>query len=160
MVVNRAASRAPPPTASPGWSTPRSGQSEGMGGSACACVYACALVCWARVHWELCCEVAPLPLPFHRCPVLLDKDTRAPPGSGPPASGQSQVRIASLPSGSLRSRGDTVSLSTQMPSPRRGLHSCGLLRASPLSWEGCRPRCLPPFSDGETESQQFDAIID
>lgn len=121
------------------------------------CVHSCA---WARVHWELCCEVAPLPLPFHRCPVLLDKDTHAPPGSGPPASGQSQVRIASLPSGSLRSRGDTVSLSTQMPSPHRGLHSCGLLRASPLSWEGCRPRCLPPFSDGETESQQFDAIID
>ena len=74
------------------------------GGSACACMDVCALTCaWAHVRWEPCCEGAPLLLPFHFCPVLLDKDTHAPPGSGPPASGQSQIRIASLPSCSLRS---------------------------------------------------------
>lgn len=161
MVVNRVAvaERRPPRRHPPG-PHPVPDSLRAWGGSACACVDVCALTCaWARVCWEPCCEGAPLPLLFHLCPVLLGKDTHTPPGSGPPL-GQSQVRTASLPSCSLRSSGDTVSLSTQTPSPRRGLHSCGLLRASPLSWEGCRPRCLPPFSDGETESQQSDVVID
>lgn len=103
---------------------------------------------WACVCWELCCKGALLPHSSHFCSDLLDKDTHAPPGCGTsqPAGlwSFSELRFPSLPSCTLRVQWwYCVSLSTQIASACRGVHTCDLLQASQLSWEGCRPKCFP-----------------
>lgn len=112
-----------------------------------------------------------LPLLFHLCPVLLDKDTDTPRLWASPLaslqvriaslpSGQSQVRTASLPSCSLRSSGDTVSLSTQAAFTSQRSSLLWSLTSLTVVLGRVQAQMLPPFSDGETESQQSDAVID